>query len=140
RTYPEFLQKWQRLPRNRNFRQQSIGRGIMVKQFDIVIVDLNSTQEDEKGKNRPCVIISNNLVNKNSSLIWALPITSRKPKYVTDISLKTKQQRVGGLIDCVQIRAIDIEARGYKVVDHLQENIQSSILESVEAHIDIKET
>src|SRR5699024_2228131 len=112
----------------------------MVKQFDIVIVDLDFTQGDEKGENRPCVIISNNLVNKNSSLIWALPITSRKPKYVTDIPLKTKQQNVGGLIDRVQIRTLDIEARGYKVVDHLLENIQSSILESVEANIDIKET
>lgn len=112
----------------------------MVKQFDIISVDLDSTKGSEKGKNRPCVIISNNLVNQNSSLVWALPITTRKPKYATDIPLKTKQQKVSGLIDSVQIRALDIQSRGYKVVDHLQENIKPSILESVEAHIEIKET
>jgi len=112
----------------------------MVKQFDIISVDLDPTKGSEKGKNRPCVIISNDLVNQNSSLVWALPITSRKTKYVTDIPLNTKQQKVSGLIDSVQIRALDIQSRGYKVVDHLQENIKPSILESVEAHIEIKET
>lgn len=109
----------------------------MVKQFDIVIVDLNPTRGREKGKNRPCVIISNDLVNANSSFVWALPITSRGSKYITDIPLKTKHQNVTGIIDSVQIRALDIESRGYKVVDHLQNSVQSLIMQSIEAHTEI---
>lgn len=37
----------------------------MVNQFDIIIVDLDPTKGMEKGINRPCVIVSNNLVNAN---------------------------------------------------------------------------
>lgn len=109
----------------------------MVNQFDIIIVDLDPTKGREKGKNRPCVIISNDLVNANSSFVWALPITSRESRYVTDIPLKTKQQKVTGIIDSVQIRALDIDARGYKVVDQLQKSLQPLIMESIEAHTEI---
>lgn len=109
----------------------------MVNQFDIIIVDLDPTKGREKGKNRPCVIISNNLVNTNSSFVWALPITSRESRYVTDIPLKTKYHNIQGIIDSVQIRALDINARGYKVVDQLQPSIQSLIMESIEAHTEI---
>lgn len=109
----------------------------MVNQFDIVIVDLDPTRGMEKGKNRPCVIVSNNLVNANSSFVWALPITSREAKYVTDIPLKTKFNKVSGIIDSIQIRALDIRSRGYKVVDQLQAGIQSLVIESIEAHTEI---
>lgn len=111
----------------------------MVKQFDIVIVNFDPTKGREKGKNRPCVIVSNNLVNANSPFVWALPITSRKPKYVTDIPLKTKHNKVAGIIDSVQIRALDIDSRGHKVVDQLQTDIQPLIIEAIEAHIEIIE-
>lgn len=109
----------------------------MVKQFDIMIVDLDPTQGKEKGKNRPCVIVSNNLVNAHSSFVWALPITSREVKYITDIPLKTKHHNVQGIIDSVQIRSLDISTRRYKVVDQLQTDVQSLIMESIEAHIEI---
>lgn len=109
----------------------------MVKQFDIIVVGLDPTRGREKGKNRPCLIVSNNLVNANSSVVWALPITSRESKYVTDIPLKTKYNKVGGIVDTVQIRALDIHFRGYKVVDQLQKNVHPLIIESIEAHTEI---
>lgn len=109
----------------------------MVNQFDIIIVNLDPTKGREKDKNRTCVIVSNNLVNANNSFVWALPITSRKPKYVTDIPLKTKHNKVKGIIDSVQIRALDIDSRGYKVVDQLQMSMQPLIIESIEAHTEI---
>lgn len=112
----------------------------MVKQFDIIIVNLDPIKGREKGKNRPCVIISNNVVNANSAFVWALPITSREAKYITDIPLKTKHQQVAGIIDSVQIRALDIESRGYKVVDQLQKSVQSLVMESIEAHTEIIES
>ncbi|HLR66976.1 MAG TPA: type II toxin-antitoxin system PemK/MazF family toxin [Virgibacillus sp.] len=107
----------------------------MVNQFDIV--NLDPIKGAEKGENRHCVIVSNNLVNANSSFVWALPITSREPKYATDIPLKTKQQNVKGVIDSVQIKSLDIKSRGYKVVDQLQDNLHPFLLEAIEAHIKI---
>jgi|SRR5699024_9438596 len=109
----------------------------MVKQFDIIIVNLDSTKGREKGKNRPCIIVSNNLVNANSSFIWAFPITSREQKYITDIPLKTKHHKVHGIIDSVQIRALDIDSRGYKIVDQLQKNMQPLVIEAIQAHIEV---
>src|SRR5699024_12538276 len=103
----------------------------MVNQFDIVIVNLDPTKGAEKGKNRPCVIVSNNLVNANSSFVWALPITSREPRYATDIPLKTKQQNVKGVIDSVQIRSLYMKSRGYKVLDHHPDNLDHIIIEGI---------
>lgn len=112
----------------------------MVQQCDIIIVDVDPTRGTDKGKNRPCVLVSNNLVHQNSSLVWALPITSRESRYATDIHLKTKKGKVQGIIDSVQIRAIDIQARGYKIVDQLQDQLRVFILKAIEAHVEVTES
>jgi len=49
--------------------------------------------------------------------------------------LKTKHHNVTGIIDTIQIRiALDIKARGYKVVDKLHESICHLIKGSIEVH------
>jgi len=109
----------------------------MVKQFDIITVDLDPTRGKEKNKYRPCVVISNDLVNDHSAFSWIMPITSREKVYPTDLEVKTKNNNVHGVIDTVQIRSLDLSVRNTKVVDTLQENVKRDILETIEAHIEI---
>lgn len=56
-----------------------------------------------------------------------LPITSRKLKYPTDVTLKTKKNNVKGIIDCTQIRALDLKVRPYQVVDELDGTVISQV-------------
>lgn len=109
----------------------------MVKQFDIITVDLDPTRGKEKQKYRPCVVVSNNLVNNNTSFSWIFPITSRNKVRPTDIILKTKNNKVKGIIDTVQIRCIDISVRNCKVVDVLDDELKSDLLVTIAAHTEI---
>lgn len=106
----------------------------MVKQFDIALVDFDPAKGKEKGKYRPCVIISNDLLNSSNTISWVMPITSRSKRFPSDIPLKTKNNKVTGIIDTVQIRAIDLSVRDTKIVDTLQEQLKHQLLRSIAAH------
>ncbi|WP_052256853.1 type II toxin-antitoxin system PemK/MazF family toxin [Salinicoccus sp. YB14-2] len=109
----------------------------MVKQFDIALVDFDPTKGKEKGKYRPCVIISNDLLNSSNTISWVMPITSRNKRFPSDIPLKTKNNKVTGIIDTVQIRAIDLSVRDTKIVDTLQEQLKHQLLRSIAAHTEV---
>lgn len=109
----------------------------MVKQFDIITVDLDPSWGKEKKKYRPCIVVSNDLVNKHSAVSWIMPITSRKKLYPTDLEAKTKENRIHGVIDTVQIRSLDLSVRNTKVIDTLQDGIRKDILETIKAHTEI---
>ncbi|WP_462420214.1 type II toxin-antitoxin system PemK/MazF family toxin [Salinicoccus sp. Marseille-QA3877] len=109
----------------------------MVKQFDIALVDFDPAKGKEKGKYRPCVIISNDLLNSSNTISWVMPITSRSKRFPSDIPLKTKNNKVTGIIDTVQIRAIDLSVGDTKIVDTLQEQLKHQLLRSIAAHTEV---
>ncbi|EIQ0342059.1 TPA: type II toxin-antitoxin system PemK/MazF family toxin [Staphylococcus pseudintermedius] len=106
----------------------------MVKQFDVIMIDLDPTRGKEKQKYRPCVIVSNNFVNQGSPFVWALPITNRAKKFPSDIVVKTKRNSVTGIIDSIQIRSLDIKSRNNKIVDELDDSIKSDVINTIIAH------
>lgn len=106
----------------------------MVKQFDIVMIDLFPTRSKEKQKYRPCVIVSNNFVNQGSPFVWALPIINRTKSFPSDIVVKTKHNSITGIIDSLQIRFLDIKARNNKIVDELDDSIKSEVIKTIIAH------
>lgn len=106
----------------------------MVKQFDIIMIDLDTTRGEEKQKYGPYVVISNNFVNQGSPFVWTLPITNRTKRFPSDIVVKTKRNSITGIIDSLQIKSLDIKARNNKVVDELDESIQSDVINTIIAH------
>lgn len=109
----------------------------MVEQFDIVSVNLDPTKGKEKGKYCPCVVISNNLVNKGSDLQWIVPITSREKRYPTDIDVRTDRDNVKGIIDTAQIRTLDLKARNAKVIDHLDRTLHRNLIDAIHVQTEI---
>ena len=76
-----------------------------LKQYQIVLVNLDQIIGNEIKKTRPCVIISPNEMNKYLRTIIVAPMTTTSRKYPTRIEVK--HDRKIGWIVIDQIRTID---------------------------------
>jgi mRNA interferase MazF len=59
-----------------------------LKQYEIVLVNLDPSVGSEVKKNRPCVILSPNEMNKYLQTIIIAPITSSSKNYPSRIEIK----------------------------------------------------
>ena len=87
-----------------------------LKQYQIVLVNLDPTIGSEIKKTRPCVIISPNEMNKFLRTIIIAPMTTSSKKYPTRIEVK-HDQKIGWIV-IDQIRTID-KVRIIKVLGRL---------------------
>ncbi|MBW8200788.1 type II toxin-antitoxin system PemK/MazF family toxin [Flagellimonas abyssi] len=76
-----------------------------LKQYSIVLVNLDPTSGNEIKKTRPCVIISPNEMNKYLNTIVLAPMTTNLKKYPTRVSIKHNERK--GMIAIDQIRTVD---------------------------------
>jgi len=76
-----------------------------LKQYQIVLVNLDPTIGSEIKKTRPCVIISPDEMNKHLRAIIVAPMTTNSKNYPTRIEVK--HDRKIGWIVIDQIRTID---------------------------------
>ena len=76
-----------------------------VKQYEIVLVNLDPTLGSEIQKTRPCVILSPNEINDNLQAVVIAPMTSTNRKYPTRVKIKHNNHEGWIVID--QIRTID---------------------------------
>ena len=87
-----------------------------IKQYQIVLVNLNPTKGSEIRKTRPCVIISPDEMNKYLRTVIIAPMTTSSKKYPTRIEIKHDGKTGWIVID--QIRTID-KQRIIKTMGHL---------------------
>lgn len=76
-----------------------------LKQYDIVLVNLDPTRGSEIKKMRPCLIISPNEINDNLRTITVAPMTTKSRNYPTRVKVRHNNQTGWVVID--QIRTID---------------------------------
>ena len=76
-----------------------------LKQYQIVLVNLDPTIGSEIKKTRPCVIISPDEMNKYLRTIIVAPMTTTSRKYPTRIEVK-HDSKIGWIV-IDQIRTID---------------------------------
>ena len=55
-------------------------KGRFLKQFDIIFADFGTGQGHEKQGKRPCIVLSNNIMNRSSSNIVVAPLTKYSNK------------------------------------------------------------
>ena len=75
-----------------------------IKQYDIVLVNLDPTIVSEMKKTRPCTVISPNEMNKYLQTIVIAPITSSSKPYPTRVEIKGT--KTNGWVVLDQIRTI----------------------------------
>jgi len=76
-----------------------------LKQYHVVLVNLDPAIGSEMKKTRPCVIISPNEMNKYLQTIVVAPMTSASKSYPTRVEVKHNKTK--GWIVLDQIRTID---------------------------------
>ena len=89
-----------------------------LKQYQIILVNLDPTIGSEMKKTRPCVIISPNEMNKYLQTIVIAPMTSHSKSYPTRVPVKRNKTKGWVVLD--QIRTIDRQ-RIVKILDTLSE-------------------
>jgi len=78
---------------------------VVVKRFDVYLVNLDPTVGFEIQKTRPCLVVSPDEMNRNIRTVIIAPMTSANKDYPTRISCKFKKKQ--GQIVLDQIRTID---------------------------------
>ena len=99
-----------------------------VKQYQIVLVNLDPTIGSEMKKTRPCVIISPNELNKYLDTIVIAPMTSSSKSYPTRVEIHHDKKT--GWIVLDQIRTID-RKRILKVLGNLSEKEIKKVTEII---------
>ena len=101
-----------------------------LKQYQIVLVNLDPTIGSEMKKTRPCLIISPDEMNKYLQTIVIAPMTSNSKHYPTRVEIKHTKTKGWLVLD--QIRTID-RMRVIKVLDPLTEkeiyNVKTTLKE-----------
>lgn len=89
-----------------------------LKQYQIVLVNLDPTVGNEMKITRPCVVISPNEMNKYLHTIVVAPITSSSKPYPTRVEINHDKKK--GWIVLDQIRTVDRQ-RVIKLLGNLTE-------------------
>ena len=105
------------------------------KQKDIVFVDFNPTKGHEQSGLRPCIIISNNVFNKNTKMAIVCPITSNEKDFPTHYLL-SDSQKIHGSVLCEHIRSIDYEIRNLKFIEKCSDDDFNNIIMLLNACIE----
>ena len=87
-----------------------------VRQYEIILVNLDPTLGSEIKKTRPCVVISPDEMNKYLNTVIVAPMTSQSKPYPTRIEVYHDKKKGWVVID--QIRTID-KQRIVKTVEKL---------------------
>jgi mRNA interferase MazF len=78
---------------------------VVVKRFDVYIVDLDPTVGSEIRKSRPCLVVSPDEMNRNIRTVIVAPMTSKSKDFPARISCIFKKKHGHIVLD--QIRTID---------------------------------
>ena len=90
-----------------------------VKQYQIVLVNLDPTKGGEIRKTRPCLVISPNEINRNLRTVVVVPMTTTVKNYPTRVSIIHHNKKGAAAID--QIRTID-KSRIIKILDSISKD------------------
>lgn len=102
--------------------------GVVVKRFDVFLVNLDPTIGSEIKKIRPCVIISPDEMNRYIATVIIAPITTQGKQYPTRVICQFQDK--DGQIVLDQIRTID-KIRLVRKIDQISQDEQKLVLDTL---------
>lgn len=118
-----------------------------IKRGEIYIANLDPALGSEEGKERRVLVVSNDIGNSNprSPVVIAVPITGevtekrkKMPMYVPLYPTKENGQTIPALIDCGQIRVLDIDKRLGDYMGVVSSDIIKKVNASLETVLQLK--
>jgi mRNA interferase MazF len=98
---------------------------MVVKRFDVYLVNLDPTIGSEIKKTRPCLVISPDEMNRYINTVIVAPMTTKGRGYPTRVACKFQSKQ--GQIVLDQIRTID-KARLVKRVGKIDAQTQTKVI------------
>lgn len=108
----------------------------MVKQGSIIKIDFSPTIGSEQAGYRPAVVVSNDFIISKTNIISICPITNTKQRKSALNVILDENTQIQGTILCAHIRSVDIQKRGYKVIEQVSEKKLDEVLEILIAMLD----
>jgi mRNA interferase MazF len=79
--------------------------GVVVKRFDVFLVNLDPTVGSEIKKTKPCLVVSPDEMNRHVRTVIVAPMTTKGAAYPTRVSSKFKGKQAQIVLD--QLRTVD---------------------------------
>jgi mRNA interferase MazF len=102
--------------------------GVVVKRFDVFLVNLDPTIGSEIKKTRPCVVVSPDEMNRHVTTVITAPMTTKGKTYPTRVVCQF--QGKDGQIVLDQIRTID-KTRLVKKLGQISQDEQRVVLDTL---------
>ena len=101
---------------------------LVVKRFEVWLVNLDPTVGSEIQKTRPCLIVSPDELNRNIATVIIAPMTSRGRNYPTRIPCEFQEKSGQVVLD--QLRTVD-KTRLTKRLGSLSDDEQRAVLQAL---------
>ena len=99
--------------------------GMVVKRFDVYLINLDPTIGTEIRKTRPCVIISPDEMNRHVATVIVAPMTTKGRQYPTRVPCQFEGKDGQVVLD--QLRTVD-KVRLVKKLGQLRKQTQKAVL------------
>lgn len=110
----------------------------MVKQGDIIKLNFNPQAGHEQAGYRPALVISNDFFNQKTNLTIVCPITNTNNMFPLHIPLDDRTVTTGVVL-CEHVKALDLNARSYRVVEQIPKDLLRTVIDVVFAEVEIVE-
>ena len=107
----------------------------MVKQGQIIRINFSPQSGHEQRGSRPALVVSNDFFNEKTNMTIVCPITNTNNKFPLHVTLDERTVTTGVVL-CEHIRSMDIQARGYTVIEELPADLLEKVLEIVQAQLE----
>lgn len=107
----------------------------MVKQGQIIRINFSPQSGHEQRGSRPALVVSNDFFNEKTNMTIVCPITNTNNKFPLHVPLDERTATTGVVL-CEHIRSMDIQARGYTVIEELPADLLEKVLEIVQAQLE----
>ncbi len=101
---------------------------MVVKRFDVFLVNLDPTVGSEIQKTRPCVVISPDEMNRHIATVIVAPMTTKGQPYPTRIACQFQDK--DGQIVLDQLRTVD-KTRLVRRLGQISASIQKVVLDTL---------
>jgi len=111
--------------------------GGKIRQGDIIKINLNPTKGHEQAGYRPVLVINNATHSRASNMTIVCPITNTDRK--NPLHVRLEKLKTTGFVMCDQVRAVNIRAREYSVIETLDSETLWEVCDIVQGSVDVEE-